>query len=174
MATRLEHEPATQVVEVLTRPRALRHDGVAGYRFDAVRDDAQRLTRGVRVDDAHAAPALRRMPVSTAREVHAPQGYRPVAILTPARGGQDRRRRAFRELVARIERCAARRFEAGWRSFVSPFAVRVLFTVAAAIRSAVSSERPRLFTSLLMCSYWRSRFAVHAFCGMCHLPDCVG
>jgi hypothetical protein len=64
-----------------------------------------------------------------------------------------RRRREFRELVALIDRCAARRFDAGWGSFVSPFAVRVLFTVAAAIRSAVSSERPRSFSFALMCSY---------------------
>jgi hypothetical protein len=38
-------------------------------------------------------------------------------------------------------------------SFVSPFAVRVRFTVAAAIRSAVSSDLPRLFSFDLMCSY---------------------
>src|SRR5438093_2151552 len=56
-------------------------------------------------------------------------------------------------------------------SFVSPCSDRVLFTVAAAMRSAVPSERPRSFSPSLMCSYCRSRFGDHEFCGMCHLRD---
>src|SRR5688572_585274 len=45
-------------------------------------------------------------------------------------------------------------------SFVSPFAVRVWFVVAAAMRLAVPSLRPFRFRLVLMCSYWRSRFAL--------------
>ncbi|TMC30994.1 MAG: MFS transporter [Chloroflexi bacterium] len=39
------------------------------------------------------------------------------------------------------------------------------------MRSAVPSERPRSFSPSLMCSYCRSRFGDHEFCGMCHLRD---
>lgn len=39
--------------------------------------------------------------------------------------------------------------------FVSPFSRRVLFTVAAAIRLASSSDAPRSSSDSLMCSYWR-------------------
>src|SRR5688572_7423915 len=45
-------------------------------------------------------------------------------------------------------------------SLVSPFAVRVWFVVAAAMRLAVPSLRPLRFRLVLMCSYWRSRFAL--------------
>src|SRR5437867_2856154 len=56
-------------------------------------------------------------------------------------------------------------------SFVSPCSDRVLFTVAAAMRSAVPSERPRSFSPSLMCSYCRSRFGDHECWGMSHLRD---
>ena len=46
------------------------------------------------------------------------------------------------------------------RYLVSPFLARVLFVVAAAIRSAVLLERPRADSLRLMCSYWRLRFAL--------------
>jgi hypothetical protein len=45
---------------------------------------------------------------------------------------------AFLALAVRIARCAARRFVAGCGDVASPLAVRVRFTVAAAMRSAVS------------------------------------
>src|SRR3954469_23598334 len=48
----------------------------------------------------------------------------------------------------------------------SPARARSLLTVRAAISSAVSSDSPRFFSPLLMCSYWRSRLAFHAFCGI--------
>src|SRR5688500_7427434 len=51
-------------------------------------------------------------------------------------------------------------------SFASPLRARSLFTVRAAISWALSSEAPSCFRPFLMCSYWRSRFALHAFCGM--------
>src|SRR4051812_6214864 len=50
----------------------------------------------------------------------------------------------------------------------SPARARSLFTVLAAISSARSSGRPRSSKPSLMCSYWRSRLAFHAFCGMPH------
>src|SRR5258705_13668335 len=37
------------------------------------------------------------------------------------------------------------------------------------MRSATFSERPCCFSPALMCSYWRSRFALQLFCGMRHL-----
>jgi hypothetical protein len=43
---------------------------------------------------------------------------------------------------------------------VSPFLRRVLFVVAAAIRSATLFDRPRAVSLRLMCSYWRLRFAL--------------
>ena len=46
------------------------------------------------------------------------------------------------------------------RYLVSPFFARVLFVVAAAIRSAVLLERPRAVSLRLMCSYCRLRFAL--------------
>src|SRR6267378_6411604 len=46
------------------------------------------------------------------------------------------------------------------RYLVSPFLARVLFVVAAAIRSAVLLDRPRAVSLFLMCSYWRLRFAL--------------
>ncbi len=48
----------------------------------------------------------------------------------------------------------------------SPARARSLFTVRAAISSAASSERPRSFRPSLMCSYCRSRLALHALCGI--------
>src|SRR2546430_16584367 len=46
------------------------------------------------------------------------------------------------------------------RYLVSPFFRRVLFVVAAAMRSATLFERPRAVSLRLMCSYWRLRFAL--------------
>ena len=46
--------------------------------------------------------------------------------------------------------------------FVSPFAARSLLTVRAAISFARFVERPCFFSESLMCSYWRSRFELHA------------
>src|SRR5438552_10749629 len=74
-----------------------------------------------------------------------------------------------RALALDAARCARARSAGDFGSFVSPFAVRVRFTVAAAIRSAVSSGRPRSFSSSLMCSYWRSRLSLQACLGMRHL-----
>src|SRR2546428_4395068 len=56
-------------------------------------------------------------------------------------------------------------------SFVSPLAVRVWFTVAAAMRSAVSSDRPRSFSLSLTCSYCRSRLGLQACLGIDAPPD---
>src|SRR5687768_8202869 len=58
-------------------------------------------------------------------------------------------------------------------SFVSPFAVRVWFVVAAAMRLAVPSLRPFRFRLVLMCSYWRSRFALLTPRGGIAPPPCV-
>src|SRR2546430_2361161 len=96
-----------------------------------------------------------------------------VAPFGGTRGGSgrfpyERRRRAappFRPAFAMSRRASARSLGL-FRSFVSPFAVRVWFTVAAAIRSAVPSVRPRSLRFSLMCSYWRSRLSVQASCGM--------
>src|SRR5438093_3320632 len=96
-----------------------------------------------------------------------------VAPFGGTRGGSgrfpyERRRRAappFRPALAMSRRASARSLGL-FRSFVSPFAVRVWFTVAAAIRSAVPSVRPRSLRFSLMCSYWRSRLSVQASCGM--------
>src|SRR5687768_8031416 len=57
-------------------------------------------------------------------------------------------------------------------SFVSPFAVRVWFVVAAAMRLAVPSLRPFRFRLVLMCSYWRSRFALFTPRGGIASPPC--
>src|SRR2546423_6345848 len=65
-----------------------------------------------------------------------------------------------------MSRFARARSLGGFASFVSPFAVRVWFTVAAAIRSAVSSGRPRFLRFDLMWSYCRSRLSVQAACGI--------
>src|SRR5438874_494963 len=65
-----------------------------------------------------------------------------------------------------MSRFARARSLGGFASFVSPFAVRVWFTVAAAIRSAVSSGRPRFSRFDLMWSYCRSRLSLQACCGM--------
>src|SRR5438309_673398 len=46
------------------------------------------------------------------------------------------------------------------RYLVSPFFRRVLFVVAAAMRSATLFERPRADSLRLMCSYWRLRLAL--------------
>jgi hypothetical protein len=46
--------------------------------------------------------------------------------------------------------------------FVSPAFARCLFTVRAAISLARPVERPCFFSESLMCSYWRSRFELHA------------
>jgi hypothetical protein len=46
--------------------------------------------------------------------------------------------------------------------FVSPAWARCLFTVRAAISLARPVERPCFFSESLMCSYWRSRFELHA------------
>src|SRR5436190_17734500 len=43
----------------------------------------------------------------------------------------------------------------------SPLRARSLFTVAAAISFARLVERPSFFSESLMCSYCRSRFALH-------------
>src|SRR6266511_4246500 len=51
-------------------------------------------------------------------------------------------------------------------SLDSPLRARSLFTVRAAISSAVSSLRPRFSSPLLMCSYWRSRLSLHWFRGI--------
>src|SRR4051812_14624851 len=51
-----------------------------------------------------------------------------------------------------------------WRA--SPWRARSLLTVRAAISSATSSERPRSSRPSLMCSYWRSRLALQACCGI--------
>src|SRR5688572_27447294 len=48
----------------------------------------------------------------------------------------------------------------------SPFRARSLLTVRAAISSALSFEVPRSRSPSLMCSYCRSRFALHACCGI--------
>ena len=50
--------------------------------------------------------------------------------------------------------------------FASPARARSLFTVRAAISSALSSDVPRSSRPSLMCSYWRSRFALQALGGM--------
>jgi hypothetical protein len=46
--------------------------------------------------------------------------------------------------------------------FVSPDCARCLLTVRAAISFARFVERPCFFSESLMCSYWRSRFELHA------------
>src|SRR3954462_1811278 len=46
-------------------------------------------------------------------------------------------------------------------SFASPFRARSLLTVRAAISFARLVERPCFFSASLMCSYWRSRLALH-------------
>ena len=46
--------------------------------------------------------------------------------------------------------------------FVSPAAARCLFTVRAAISFARFVDRPSFVSESLMCSYWRSRFELHA------------
>src|SRR6266511_4232017 len=51
-------------------------------------------------------------------------------------------------------------------SLDSPRRARSLFTVRAAISSAVSSLRPRFSSPLLMCLYWRSRLSLHWFRGI--------
>src|SRR3954468_11640434 len=48
----------------------------------------------------------------------------------------------------------------------SPARARSLLTVRAAISSASSSLRPRSSKPSLMCSYCRSRFLLHACCGI--------
>src|SRR5690242_103985 len=48
----------------------------------------------------------------------------------------------------------------------SPDCARVLLTVRAAISFARFVDRPCFFSDSLMCSYWRSRFALHADCGI--------
>src|SRR5437899_7365123 len=75
-----------------------------------------------------------------------------------------------RALALDAARWARARSAGDFGSFVSPFAVRVRFTVAAAIRSAVASDRPLFFSSSLMCLYWRSRFGLHASCGIVAPP----
>jgi hypothetical protein len=50
--------------------------------------------------------------------------------------------------------------------FVSPDCARCLLTVRAAISFARFVEAPLFFSASLMCSYCRSRFALHAFCGI--------
>src|SRR5688572_12201847 len=50
--------------------------------------------------------------------------------------------------------------------FASPARARSLFTVRAAISSALSSDAPRPLTLSLMCLYCRSRFLLHACCGI--------
>jgi hypothetical protein len=50
--------------------------------------------------------------------------------------------------------------------FASPLLARSLLTVRAAISLARFVERPCLRSLSLMCSYCRSRLALHAFCGM--------
>src|SRR5947207_1351660 len=56
------------------------------------------------------------------------------------------------------------------RCLASPARARSLFTVRAAISSAVSSDRPRSRKPSLMCLYWRSRFLFHACCGTAITP----
>src|SRR5262245_26736425 len=56
--------------------------------------------------------------------------------------------------------------EARLASRASPERARSLFTVRAAISSAVSSLRPCSFRPCLMCSYCRSRFALQASWGI--------
>src|ERR1700722_6150131 len=55
----------------------------------------------------------------------------------------------------------------------SPLRARSLLTVRAAISSATSFERPSLSSLSLMCSYWRSRFLLHVWVGICvpHSPS---
>src|SRR3954452_18636536 len=50
--------------------------------------------------------------------------------------------------------------------FASPARARSLFTVRAAISSAVSSSSPRSSRPSLMWSYWRSRLLLQACCGI--------
>src|SRR6476620_1711838 len=57
----------------------------------------------------------------------------------------------------------------------APLSARCLFTVLASISFSRSVERPCFFSESLMCSYWRSRFALHDF-GiakhlLCEFPD---
>src|SRR5438046_8044824 len=47
----------------------------------------------------------------------------------------------------------------------SPLLARSLFTVRAAISSALPSDVPRSSSPSLMCSYWRSRLDDQAACG---------
>src|SRR4029450_2187438 len=58
------------------------------------------------------------------------------------------------------------RVDVGLEVLASPERARSLLTVRAAISSAVSSSRPRCSRPCLMCSYCRSRLALHAFWGM--------
>ena len=51
-------------------------------------------------------------------------------------------------------------------NFASPERARSLFTVRAAISSALSSDAPRSLTLYLMCLYCRSRFLLQACCGI--------
>jgi hypothetical protein len=50
--------------------------------------------------------------------------------------------------------------------FASPVAARCLLTALAAISLARFGERPSPSSLSFTCSYWRSRFALHAFCGI--------
>src|SRR3954469_2747377 len=56
-------------------------------------------------------------------------------------------------------------------SFASPLRARSLLTVRAAISLARFVEAPLFFSLSLMCSYWRSRLLLHAFCGIENLPS---
>jgi hypothetical protein len=54
------------------------------------------------------------------------------------------------------------------RCRASPDRARSLFTVLAAISLARPVLAPLLLALSLMCSYWRSRLALHALWGMSH------
>jgi hypothetical protein len=52
------------------------------------------------------------------------------------------------------------RFELDRFDLVSPFSLRILFTVRAATSSARPPYRPDFLALCLMCWYWRSRFGL--------------
>jgi len=80
------------------------------------------------------------------------------------RGSGRPRRSAKRSPPRRPEEMSS--VEVRLACFASPARARSLFTVRAAISSARSSLRPRSFRPSLMCSYCRSRFALHTCCGI--------
>src|SRR5581483_2110878 len=91
MPARLEHEPAAEPVEVLAGPFPFRDDRVARDRIDPLEYDPQRLTGGVRVDHADAAPVTRRLPGEALRVLER-HHWEPIAPGFPRHDAPSSRR----------------------------------------------------------------------------------